>query len=124
MSKRGRLVKNRILITVPGFHLFSSFSALSKAQPVFLHKAIFFRSLILLFRRFAAAGRTKKSYRKNSISKLTIRAGIDEQVFSANLLAAMKNFGAGSNHLQETKSSIYTSVQQFFFLKNVSAIIL
>ena len=26
----------------------------------------------------------------------------------------MKNFGAGSNHLQETKSSIYTSVQQFF----------
>ena len=27
----------------------------------------------------------------------------------------MKNFGAESNHLQETKSSIYTSVQQFFF---------
>ena len=27
----------------------------------------------------------------------------------------MKNFDAGSNHLQETKSSIYTSVQQFFF---------
>ena len=27
----------------------------------------------------------------------------------------MKNFGAGSNHLLETKSSIYTSVQQFFF---------
>ena len=27
----------------------------------------------------------------------------------------MKNFGAGSNHLQETYSSIYTSVQQLFF---------
>ena len=27
----------------------------------------------------------------------------------------MKNFGVGSNHLQETKSSIYTSAQQFFF---------
>ena len=27
----------------------------------------------------------------------------------------MKIFGAGSNHLQETKSSIYTSVQQYFF---------
>ena len=27
----------------------------------------------------------------------------------------MKNFGAGSNHQQEIKSSIYTSVQQFFF---------
>ena len=27
----------------------------------------------------------------------------------------MKNFGSGSNHLQETKSSIYTSVQQIFF---------
>ena len=27
----------------------------------------------------------------------------------------MKNFGARNNHLQETKSSIYTSVQQFFF---------
>ena len=27
----------------------------------------------------------------------------------------MKNCGAGSNHLQETKSSVYASVQQFFF---------
>ena len=27
----------------------------------------------------------------------------------------MENFGAGSNHLQETKSSIYTCVQQIFF---------
>ena len=27
----------------------------------------------------------------------------------------MKNFGAGSNHLQETKSSIFSFVQQFFF---------
>ena len=27
----------------------------------------------------------------------------------------MKNFGAGSNHQQETKSSIYTCVQQIFF---------
>ena len=27
----------------------------------------------------------------------------------------MKNFGAGSNHLQETKSSIYTFLQKIFF---------